>query len=164
MSLGHEGEDFASPQGVSADGRRVAAARTIDLTHTPPRTPRDSHYAMGWSESTQDNEPRVIQHTGRLLTHNSIATLLPDSGIGIAVVTNTGMISGDDAPQISQGLVGLARGENPEVAEPFSMTADRVFAALTLPATGLDVRGVPHARRWARRTARQPWWRVTARL
>ncbi|MFE3141283.1 serine hydrolase domain-containing protein [Streptomyces scopuliridis] len=151
-------------QGVSADGRRVAAARTIDLTHTPPRTPGDSHYAMGWSESTRDNEPRVIQHTGQLLTHNSIATLLPDSGIGIAVVTNTGMISGDDAPQISQGLVDLARGQHPEVAKPFSMTADWVLAALTLLATGLGVRGVLHARRWARRTARQPWWRVTARM
>ncbi|MFD7226383.1 serine hydrolase domain-containing protein [Streptomyces sp. NPDC059892] len=150
-------------QGVSADGRRVASARTIDLTHTPPTSPPDSHYAMGWSKSTRDGELRQIQHTGQLLTHNSIATLLPDSGIGIAVVTNTGMISGDDAPQLSDGLVDLARGESPEVAEPFSMTADWVLAALTLLATGLGVRGVLRARRWARRTAGRAWWRV-ARL
>ncbi|MEV6420445.1 serine hydrolase domain-containing protein [Streptomyces sp. NPDC051662] len=150
-------------QGVSADGRRVATARTIDRTHTPPTSPRDSHYAMGWSESARDGEPRQIRHTGQLLTHNSIATLLPDSGIGIAVVTNTGMISGDDAPQISDGLIDLARGERPEVAEPFSMTADWVLAALTLLATGLGVRGVLRARRWVRRTAGRPWWRV-ARL
>ncbi|MER8067029.1 serine hydrolase domain-containing protein [Streptomyces sp. NPDC094034] len=150
-------------RGVSADGRRVATARTIDLTHTPPTSPPDSHYAMGWSRSTRDGGPREIQHTGQLLTHNSIATLLPDSGIGIAVVTNTGMISGDDAPQISDGLVDLARGESPEVAKPFSMTADWVLAALTLLATGLGVRGVLRARRWARRTEGRPWWRV-ARL
>ncbi|MGW6598411.1 serine hydrolase domain-containing protein [Streptomyces sp. NPDC055036] len=150
-------------QGVSADGRRVATARTIDLTHTPPTSPPEGHYAMGWSESTRDGEPREIQHTGQLLTHNSIATLLPDSEIGIAVVTNTGMISGDDAPQISDGLVDLARGESPEVAKPFSMTADWVLAALTLLATGLGVRGVLRARRWARRTAGRPWRRV-ARL
>lgn len=151
-------------EGVSADGRRIATARTIDLTHTPPGTPKGGDYAMGWRAARQDDGHLEIQHTGELLTHNSMATLLPDSGIGIAVVTNTGMISGDDAPQLVQGLVELARGGNPEVAEPFSMTADRVLAAFTLLAAGLGVRGVLRARRWARNAARRPWWRVVPRL
>ncbi|WP_407285347.1 serine hydrolase domain-containing protein [Streptomyces sp. BP-8] len=152
-------------QGVSADGRRIATARTIELTHTPPPASKDSDYAMGWTENRPVGGPRMIQHTGQLLTHNSMAALLPDSRIGIAVVTNTGMISGDDAPQILQGLVDLAQGEHPEVAEPFSMTADWVLAALTLLAVGLGVRGVLRARRWAAlRTARRAWGRTTLRM
>ncbi len=152
-------------QGVSANGRRIATARTIELTHTPPPAPKNSDYAMGWAEHRPDNGgPGMIQHTGQLLTHNSMAALLPDSRIGIAVVTDTGMISGDDAPQILQGLVDLAQGEHPEVAEPFSMTADWVLAALTLLAVGLGVRGVLRARRWALRAARRPWWRTALRM
>ncbi|MGW0735011.1 serine hydrolase domain-containing protein [Streptomyces sp. NPDC002851] len=152
-----------SNHGVSADGRRIASARTIDLTHTPPTTPEDSDYAMGWSQHTSDG-PRQIQHTGQLLTHNSMATLLPDSRTGIAVVTNTGMISGDDAPQIVRGLVDLAQGKRPEVAEPFSMTADRVLAALTLLALGLGTRGAVRAGRWAQRAAGRAWWRLALRV
>lgn len=151
-------------QGVSADGRRIATARTIELTHTPPKAPKDTDYAMGWMRNQHSDGPGEIQHTGQLLTHNSMATLLPDSRVGIAVVTNTGLISGDDAAQLSQGLVDLARGKSPEVAKPFSMTADWVLAALTLLATGLGIRGVLRARRWARHTARRPWWRTVLRL
>jgi CubicO group peptidase (beta-lactamase class C family) len=151
-------------QGVSAEGRRIASARTIELTHTPPKAPKDTVYAMGWSVNRGDDGREEIQHTGQLLTHNAMATLLPDSRTGIAVVTNTGLISGDDAQQIVQGLVDLARGRSPEVAEPFSMTADWVLATLTLLAAGLGVRGVLRARRWARHTARRRWWRVLLRL
>lgn len=151
-------------QGVSADGRRIATARTIRLTHTPPKVPGDTDYAMGWARYRHGDGTEEIQHNGQLLTHNSTATLLPDDKVGIAVVTNTGLISGDDAAQITLGLVDLARGKSPEVAKPFSMTADWVLAALTLLATGLGVRGVLRARRWARHTARRPWWRTALRL
>ncbi|RFU86022.1 class A beta-lactamase-related serine hydrolase [Streptomyces triticagri] len=163
-------DDFAqwliaqNNQGVSGDGRRIADAATLRATHTPPRSPDDTEYAMGWRESREDGEPRQLQHTGQLLTHNSMATLLPGSKVGIAVVTNTGMLAGDDAPQIVQGLVDLAEGRKPQVAEPFSMTADWVLAALTLLAAALGVRGTLRARRWARRTAGRPWWRVALRL
>ncbi|MDI3408140.1 serine hydrolase domain-containing protein [Streptomyces cavernicola] len=150
--------------GVSADGRRVAAARTIDVSHTPPATPRGGDYAMGWSRQTVDGGPRQLTHTGQLLTHNSMATLLPDSRTGIAVVTNTGMISGDDAAQITEGLVDLALGERPEPDAPFSVTADPVLAALTLLALALGIRGTLRAGRWVRRTAGRAWWRRALRL
>ena len=150
--------------GVSAAGRRIAAARTVALTHTPPRRPHDSTYAMGWRESTSGKGPRELQHTGQLLTHNAMATLLPESGIGIAVVTNTGMFSGDDARQISEGLVDLAQGKDPEVVEPFSMAADRVLAIVTLLAIALGIRGVLRARRWVERAVRHQWWRAALRM
>jgi hypothetical protein len=149
--------------GVTADGRRVATARTIELTHTPPTTPAGTDYAMGWTRYRHDGVEE-IRHNGQLLTHNAMATLLPASGVGIAVVTNTGLVAGDDAAQISQGLVDLARGRSPEVVKPFSMTADWFLAAVTVPAAGLGVRGVLRAPRWAGRAARRPWWRTALRL
>ncbi|MFD5183127.1 hypothetical protein ACFWMQ_10975 [Streptomyces sp. NPDC058372] len=97
-----------------------------------------------------------MEHTGSLLTHDSMATLLPESGVGIAVVTNTGMVSGDDAPLIVDGLVDLARGKTPRRQAPFTGTADPALAGLTLLALGLAVGGVLRADRWARRNARGP--------
>ncbi|GAA2403197.1 serine hydrolase domain-containing protein [Streptomyces glaucosporus] len=147
-------------RGVSADGRRVVSARGVETTHTPPPG-RD--YAMGWSRGAPGEGPRQLRHSGELLTHNAVQILLPDSGIGIAVVTNTGMVSGDDSSVIARGLVDLARGENPGAVKPFSMTADPVLAALTLLAVALGVPGVVRARRWAGRAVDRPLWRTVLR-
>ncbi|WP_413104532.1 serine hydrolase domain-containing protein [Streptomyces sp. Inha503] len=148
-------------QGVSAAGRRVVSARSIDITHTPPK---GREYAMGWSVTPPGEQPRQIRHTGELLTHNAIQTLLPDSRTGIAIVANTGMISGDDAAVMLDGLVDLAQGKSPAVRTPFTMKADYVLAALTLSAIALGVLGAVRARRWARRTADRPLWRVGLRM
>ncbi|MGW7755494.1 serine hydrolase domain-containing protein [Streptomyces violaceusniger] len=148
-------------QGMSATGRRVVSARSIDVMHTPPE---GREYAMGWSLSPAGEEPRQIRHTGELLTHNAIQTLLPDSRTGIAIVTNTGMISGDDAAVMLQGLVDLAQGKSPTVRTPFAMKADYALAALTLLAVALGVLGAVRARRWARRTVDRPLWRMGLRM
>lgn len=148
-------------QGVSAAGRRVVSARSVDVMHTPPK---GREYAMGWSLSPSGEEPRQIRHTGELLTHNAIQTLLPDSRTGIAIVANTGMISGDDAAVMLDGLVDLAQGKPPAVRTPFTMKADYVLAALTLLAIALGVLGAVRAPRWARRTADRPLWRVGLRM
>ncbi|MEV5773157.1 serine hydrolase [Streptomyces antimycoticus] len=148
-------------QGVSAAGRRVVSARSVEVMHTPPK---GREYAMGWSVSPAGEEPRQIRHTGELLTHNAIQTLLPDSRTGIAIVANTGMISGDDAAVMLDGLVDLAQGKSPTVRTPFTMKADYVLAALTLLAVALGVLGTVRARRWARRTAGRPLWRVGLRM
>ncbi|MEO3753693.1 serine hydrolase domain-containing protein [Streptomyces sp. B6B3] len=146
--------------GTSAAGHRVVSAASIDAMHTPPE---GREYAMGWSVSPSGEEPRRIQHTGQLLTQNSIQTLLPDSGIGIAITTNTAMVSGDDAAVMLEGLIDLAEGRSPSVGTPFSMRADYVLAALTLLALALGTLGVVRASRWARRTADRPLWRAALR-
>ncbi|MEU1284517.1 serine hydrolase domain-containing protein [Kitasatospora sp. NPDC005856] len=151
-------------QGRTADGRRIVSPSGIDLTHTPPGTPDDARYAMGWTVENRDGGPVRLQHTGQLLTHNSMAVLLPSSRVGIAVVTNTGMVSGDDAQQIAEGLVAVAQGKHPEVEEPFTMTADWVLLALTVLALALGLRGCLRAGRWAERTVRRPWWQTALRV
>ena len=123
-----------------------------------------SGYGMGWETGkTAEGAPR-LQHTGWLLTHNSAQTLLPASGYGIAVVTNTGMISGDDATIIADGLIDIIEGRPDAGAVPFSTTADPWLGGLTLLNLGLGLAGVLRARRWARRHADRPVWRLIVRL
>ncbi|MFJ2738785.1 serine hydrolase domain-containing protein [Streptomyces sp. NPDC087440] len=149
--------------GVAANGHRVVSAQGITTMHTPPRTPAGTSYAMGWTQLSEGDGPREIRHTGQLLTQNAAQTLLPDSRTGIAVVTNTGMISGDDATLLAQGLADLARGKSPTAGTPFTLQADYVLAALTALSLGLGATGVVRSRRWARRAATRPWWRTALR-
>lgn len=148
--------------GVGADGRRVVSARGMDITHTPPE---GEIYAMGWllGEKSGKEGAASLQHTGSLLTQNAIQILLPDRRIGIAVVSNTGMVSGDDSVGIADGLRDLAEGRSPEIGKPFTMTADHVLAALTLLASGLGTLGAVRSPGWARRAAGRPLWRAGLR-
>ncbi|MEU7986626.1 serine hydrolase domain-containing protein [Streptosporangium canum] len=148
-------------KGRSAHGRQIVSTRSIETMQAPTK---GSSYGMGWSTSEPEQGPVRIQHTGWLLTHNAMQTLLPGGGYGIAVVTNTGMSPEDDSALITQGLVDLTEGKTPEPAAPFTMTADLVLAALTFLALALGVLGVLRARTWAGRTTGRPLWRVVLRL
>ncbi|RJL31289.1 serine hydrolase domain-containing protein [Bailinhaonella thermotolerans] len=135
----------------------------VKATHGPPGAP-DHTYGMGWwTGKTPGGSPR-LSHTGWLLTHNSAQIVLPASGYGVAVVANTGFISGDDALLMAEELAELAEGRTPSGSEPFTMTADPVLAVLTLVALALGVLGVRRSRAWAGRRAARPLWRAAVRL
>ncbi|GGK62140.1 serine hydrolase [Planomonospora parontospora subsp. parontospora] len=123
-----------------------------------------SHYGMGWETGKTAGGAPALRHTGWLLTHNSAQTLLPESGYGIAVVTNTGMISGDDAVILTDGLIDLLEGRTDAGAVPFTTTADPWLGGLTLLSLGAGLAGVCRARRWARRRSGQAAWRPAVRL
>lgn len=132
-------------------GKWLIAQNGTDPTIQATHKSTSGDYAMGWYTRKTESGTPILQHTGWLLTHNSAQTLIPGTGYGIAVVTNTSMMSGDDSVAITDGLVQLAEGRAPEVAEPFSMKADLVLAALTMAALALGVLGVVRSGRWARR-------------
>lgn len=144
------GRWLAFQNGVT--GSSVLPAGDLVLMRTPV-----PDYGMGWWPDGDG-----VSHTGQLFTHNAMATLLPSSGTGIAVVTNTGTGSGDDAANLASGLADLARGGDGATGDPFTLVADPVLAVLTLLAAALGVRGTVRAGRWARRP--RPLWRTVAAL
>lgn len=135
-----------------AIGQSVLSTADRALLQTPPPGGR---YAMGW----ETDRAGGLFHTGILFTHNAMATLLPSTGTGIAVVTNTGTVSGDDAANLAVGLADLARGGDGTTGDPFTLVADPVLAVLTLIAVVLAVLGVRRADRWA---GRRRGWRAVA--
>ncbi|SFK50671.1 CubicO group peptidase, beta-lactamase class C family [Streptosporangium canum] len=64
-------------KGRSAHGRQIVSTRSIETMRAPSK---GSSYGMGWSTSEPEQGPVRIQHTGWLLTHNAMQTLLPDGG------------------------------------------------------------------------------------
>ncbi|MGV9772412.1 serine hydrolase domain-containing protein [Streptosporangium sp. NPDC003464] len=147
--------------GRTADGRQVVSDRSIETMWTPPK---GGTYGMGWQRGGPEHGSTWVQHSGWLLTHNSVQILVPDEGYGVAVVANTGMSPDDDSVLIARGLVDLAQGRTPEPTAPFTMTADLVLAGLTILALALGARGALRSRRWARRRAGRPLWRAVLRL
>jgi CubicO group peptidase (beta-lactamase class C family) len=141
----------------------VFPQKTIKAAHTPSGVD-GTHYGMGWSTGKTAGGAPQLQHTGWLLTHNSAQTLLPAGGYGIAVVTNTGMVSGDDAVLITGGLIDIIEGRPDAADVPFTMTADPWLGGLALLNLGLGFVGVYRARRWAGRRAGHATWRLIVRL
>jgi CubicO group peptidase (beta-lactamase class C family) len=160
-------EDMAKWLITQNGAGRVFPEQTLKTAQTASGV-AGSTYGMGWvAGKTPGGAPR-LQHTGWLLTHNSAQTLLPASRYGIAVVTNTGMISGDDALIITNDLIDVIEGRAAAGAAPFTMTADPWLAGLSVLNLGLGLLGICRARRWARRWARrrvgQAVWRPLVRL
>ncbi|WP_214317400.1 serine hydrolase domain-containing protein [Nonomuraea sediminis] len=149
---------------IAQNGAGRTLPEKILKTAQTPSGVAGSGYGMGWYAGKTEGGAPQLQHTGWLLTHNSAQTLLPESKYGIAVVTNTGMISGDDALLITNGLIDIVEGRPDAGAAPFTMTADLWLAGLTVLNLGLGVLGVCRARRWARRREGRAAWRVIVRL
>ncbi|MFI6505014.1 serine hydrolase domain-containing protein [Nonomuraea typhae] len=137
------------------------SAPSIKATHQPSGV---GAYAMGWYAGKTPGGAPMLKHTGWLLTHNSAQVVLPGSGYGIAVVTNTGMMSGDDAAILAEGLVDVLEGRPGRQGAPFTDSADPYLAGLTLLTLALGGLGLYRARTWARRRAGRSFWRLTVRL
>lgn len=141
--------------GVGPSGRRIASAATIRLSHTPQ--PHASSYAFGWRRQHVPGGPVEIRHNGELFTYTAEQILLPESGYGIAVLTNTGLSVENDSAVLADGLVDLVTGHDPGARRPGGSYADWVLAGLTVVVLALGVLGVWRARRWTARPRR--WWR-----
>src|SRR5581483_2194498 len=76
---------FQSGNG-NAGSQKMLSRESIDLMHTPPRGLAGG-YAMGWV-ATQEHGVRAIEHNGILSAYYAEMIILPDRGIGIALLYN----------------------------------------------------------------------------
>jgi CubicO group peptidase (beta-lactamase class C family) len=136
-------------RGRGPDGRSVVSPAAITAMHRPSaRGP----YGLGWNVGATESGAPLVDHTGGLITITAYQALLPASGYGIAVIANAGSQYGD-APGLGARLIDLV--ENRPVSAPTGSAPligiDVALLLSTLGAAGLSIRGVRHARRWARR-------------
>jgi CubicO group peptidase (beta-lactamase class C family) len=135
-------------QGRGPDGTPIVSPAAITAMHRPPA---HGSYGLGWNIGTTGSGAPLIDHTGGLITITAYQALLPAQGYGIAVMANAGSQYGD-APALGARLIELI--EDRPASAPAGVAPliwlDVAILLLALGAAALSIRGVHHARRWAR--------------
>ena len=141
-------------------GEALVTPESLALTHTPP-SGIDSHYAMGWTETTIGGR-RALEHAGILSTFSADAVLLPEEGLGVALLYNVNSLATNafGSPSIKNGLIALLTGRSPQ-ANPMTVAAwGWLTAGLTLIGGLLAVRSLIHLPAWAQKARTAPRWRL----
>lgn len=158
-------EDLAHYLILQANGGRynhqvLVSPVSIDLMHTPPKDIQTT-YAMGWTASIQ-NGRRVLEHNGILSTYSADMVLLPEEGVGIALLYNVNSLPTNAfaQPEIRNGLIALLTGQQPETSWMNVRLWGFFTALLTLVGGGQAVRSLRHLPNWSRKARTQPVWRL----
>jgi CubicO group peptidase (beta-lactamase class C family) len=137
-------------------GTQLLSPKGLKDMHTPSEV---HDYAMGWGTESDG----TLQHSGNLTTFNAVEWIDPETGYGIAVLTNGAGLT-DPAWEAFEGLSALVKGD--KVPEPGHgrQLFELVLAVLSLAAVALGAMGVARSRRWAEKRAGRPAWRIGVRL
>ena len=135
--------------GLAVNGTRIISAAGI----------AEMHRGLGWSSGSAGGVP-ATEHGGWLFTFTAHQMLLPDSGYGIAVLSNVGLgVSPVDSQEIAQAIAGMTTAQTADRPGRTALIVDSVLAALTVLAVAFGVRSVLRAPEWAARRIRRPVWR-----
>ncbi|MFW5415218.1 beta-lactamase family protein [Nocardiopsis sp. CNT-189] len=145
--------------GALPGGERILSAEGIAETHRASAP--DGRTGLGWTTGTTPAGTGYVGHGGIEFTFTAEQRLLPESGIGIAVMADTGLGRGDASALIA-GLTALAEGGEPGGSGDTALFwVDVLFIGAAAAAVALGVRGVLRAPRWAERRGRR--WTAAAR-
>jgi CubicO group peptidase (beta-lactamase class C family) len=141
--------------GTAPGGEQLVAPEAIQAMHEP--SSQDLSYGLGWDNLDYSGVHQVI-HTGSAFTYTAEVRLLPDTGYGFAVLSNSRQPLEAETEAIMDGLVDLSQGREFETAMPLAFIWDLVLTASAAVAVGLMAWKLRRARRWAaRRVDSRPW-------
>ncbi|WP_219501894.1 serine hydrolase domain-containing protein [Nonomuraea ceibae] len=125
----------------------------------------DGRYALGWDNPDTYGGPRQITHPGSSFTSTATMVLLPDTGYGIALMSNSRMPLEADVEAVMEDLIALTRGSSGAGAPlPLAFVADLTALAAALSVAAAGAVKARRARLWARRRAGAARWRTALRL
>ena len=128
-------------------GPRLLSDESLRTLHTPPG---DGTYAMGWGVETPEEGHERLTHSGNLFTYTAAQAIVPDTGYGFAVMTNSTALN-DSAYALMESLIALSEGRSPASTPPLWLF-DLGIGLATLGFGALGVRGIRRAK-----VKRSPW-------
>jgi hypothetical protein len=122
-----------------------------------------SGYALGWDTDGPADAPTRLVHSGNLLTYSAYQAVLPSSGLGVALLFNSGSALLLEQTAIFYGLLSIVEGIDSTPGGPrfYVSTLDVVLGCLTI---AVLVLGVLTSRRWASRQTTPSRVRTALRL
>lgn len=150
---------------VIASGGRLGGEQVVPAEVLAPwLSPVGSEgYALGWFVGERGGE-RLLQHNGILSTFAADAVVLPQRGDAFVLLYDVHGVAQDlfGFPRIREGVLSLALG-GAAASGGFGVRHwAALFAALTVAAVALGVRGLLAAPDWARWSGDVPLWRALA--
>ncbi|MDN3242038.1 serine hydrolase domain-containing protein [Glycomyces tritici] len=139
----------------NGQGPQLVSAEGLAEMHAPSAV---QDYGMGWGVEPDG----TLVHSGNLMTYNAVEWIDPESGYGIAVLTN-GAGMADVTYTAMEALAAMANGAEPAAPKGDAL-AQIALAALTAAAIALGVIGVVRSRRWAEKRRGRPAWRIALRF
>jgi CubicO group peptidase (beta-lactamase class C family) len=147
-------------RGRGPDGAAIVSPASIATMRTP--SPASGTYALGWIIGETASGSPMLSHSGDLFTSTGQQLLLTDTGWGVAVMANTGLVHGH-ARDIAALIVALIEGRPvPSVSIWPQVLIDVVMLAFTAVIIAQAVRGVRRSHIWGTRRARL--WIQLARI
>ncbi|WP_367130067.1 serine hydrolase domain-containing protein [Saccharothrix sp. HUAS TT1] len=140
----------------NGNGVQLVSPEGLRTMHTPSAV---DDYAMGWVPE----DGGALVHPGNLFTYSAVQAVVPETGYGFAVLTNSAALH-DDTYDVLLGLIALSEGRQPDAAGGSRQVFELVLGLILVAAAGLAVLGVRRSARWARRRADAPAWRVGPRF
>ncbi len=103
----------AQLRGGELDGARVASESSVAAMHRPLVQVEGFGYAMGWRVSDM-GAVLAVHHGGILPSYRGKMVMLPQLGIGIAVLTNVSTVIGSPSShRIADGVAAIVSGQAP---------------------------------------------------
>jgi CubicO group peptidase (beta-lactamase class C family) len=128
-------------------GPEVVTDEGLRTLHTPPA---GGEYAMGWGVETPEQGHPRLSHSGNLFTYTAAQVVVPETGYGFAVMTNSVALQ-DAAYELVESLIAISEGRAPG-GGPVLWLIDLGLGLATLAVAALGVRGVRRAH-----GKRRPW-------
>jgi CubicO group peptidase (beta-lactamase class C family) len=139
----------------NGEGPQLVSEAGLAEMHAPSEV---QDYGMGWGVEADG----TLVHSGNLMTYNAVEWIDPETGYGIAVLTNGAGMT-DVTYTAMEALATMTKGASPDAP-----SGDRLIqialAALTAAAIALGVLGIVRSRRWAEKRRGRPAWRIGLRL
>ena len=138
----------AQLRGGELDGARVASESSVAAMHQPLFQIEGFGYAMGWRVS-DIGVARAVHHGGIVPNYRGKMVMLPELGIGVAVLTNVSAVIGSPTShRIADGVAAIASGQDPAPSQRWPLRWILMAAAIgVLLITTLQLRGLVKAAR-----------------
>lgn len=136
----------AQLRGGELDGARVASDSTVATMHRPLVQTAGFGYAMGWRVSKIGSET-AVHHGGIVPNYRGKMVMLPERGLGVAVLTNVSTVIGSPTShRIADGIAKIISGQQPAPAPRLPLRWMLIGAAVGMVLiTVLQLRSVARA-------------------
>ena len=127
--LGVAGWPCSSAAVWHADGRRLLSEKLVDLSHEGQ--PGAANSGLGWHLSGAGVEPARIGHSGAGGASQQQQDLVPGSGYAVVVLLNSFTVWREHAYAISDGIIEITEGRDPEVGAPVPTMVDLALGGVS---------------------------------